>query len=428
MSCSVPAGKRVAIAGTGTRALCFAKGILHRVSEYSQLVALYDLNPQRIKGFKYLLKNESIPEYTDFEAMVKEARPTHLLVCVPDCAHPQLIEMGFSHGLEVVTEKPMAMNREGIRRILQAERKYGKKVCVTFNMRFSPYSEAIRKLMLDHPIGKITNVTAEWFLDRTHGQEYFHRWHAKMSNGGGLLVHKATHHFDLLNWFLDDEPESVYATGARKVFGDANPFFGERCSNCPHANKCWAVLKSTLEDGDLNPGSDGEIFEKLYFEAEKLDGYHRDGCCFARDIDIYDTMNAVIRYKSGVMVNYSENAYSPWQGYNVVFNGDAGRIEVGTVDASTRPGNFRGEDYIRILHGTTRQNITMEELPFREVMSPHGGGDYALYDQIFGKGGADPLGLMADSRAGAASALVGITANESIASGKVEKIGLAELF
>ncbi len=418
--------KRVVIAGSGTRALDYADGLLHRVNGYSQLVALYDKNPQRIKGFKYLVKDDSLPEYTDFAKMVEETHPTHLVVCVPDRYHPDLVELGFSHGLEVVTEKPMAMNREGIERIRRAEMKYGKAVTVTFNLRFSPYPAAIRKLLLEKPIGRIHNVNAEWFMDRTHGQEIFHRWHARMENSGGLLVNKSTHHFDLLNWFLDDEPAKVYATASRKVFGDANPFFGERCSTCPHANTCWAVMKSTLKGAVQAPGSDGEIFEKLFFESEKCDGYLRDRCCFARDIDIHDTMNVMIHYKGGTVVNYLENAYSPWQGYNIVFNGDGGRIEVGTVFSGTRPANLAREDFIRVIHGTTRQNITMEEYPFTELRTPHGGGDYALFDQLFGKGGPDPLHQQADSRAGAMSALVGITANESIASGRCEEINYPE--
>ena len=413
--------RRVVIVGTGDRALGFADGLLHRVNEYSELVGLYDINPARIEGFQYLIRAK-IPGFTDFDEMLKTVKPDTLMVCVPDRLHPEFVERGFAAGLDVVTEKPMAMSREGIERIVRAEKRFGRKVIVTFNLRFQPYSTAVKELMMKHPIGRITSVNAEWFIDRTHGQEYFHRWHAYLKNGGGLLVHKATHHFDLLNWFLDDEPESVYARGSRKVFGDANNFFGRNCRTCPHRHNCWAVMKSTLEDADLNPGGDGEIFEKLYFEAEHEDGYIRDNCCFRRDIDIYDTMNVMIHYRGGVVVNYLENAYSPWQGYNVVFNGDGGRIEIGTVSRSTRPENMKGEDVIRIIHGTTRQNITMEEIPFAEVSTPHGGGDYAMFDRIFGAGGSDPLGQMASSRAGALSALVGIAANESVVSGKVENI------
>ena len=340
---------------------------------------------------------------------------------VAEAVKAEFVEKGFAAGLDVVTEKPMAMNREGIDRIHAAELKYGKEVIVTFNMRFTPYSAAIKKLLMDNPIGRITNVNAEWYIDRTHGQEYFHRWHSDMVNGGGLLVHKGTHHFDQLNWYLNDEPVSVFAKGSRQVYGDANEFYGERYSNCPHSKSCWAVLKSTLEDADLNPGSDGDIFDKLYFNAEHLDGYKRDRCCFDRKTDIYDTMNAMITYKSGTVVNYCETAYSPWQGFHIDFNGTDGRIEVYRIFHACRPKNM-GDDFIRIIKGTTRQNITMTQTTFEEVMTPHGGGDYAMFDQIFGAGGPDPLGQVAGSRAGALSALVGITANESIASGKQEMI------
>jgi len=412
--------RRVVIAGCGTRALNFADGFLNRVSEHSELVGLYDKNSARIEGFNKLI-DRNIPGFTDWDEMLRTAKPDTLVIIVPDHLHPEFVEKGFAAGLDVVTEKPMAMNREGIERIHAAEVKYGKEVIVTFNMRFTPYSAAIKKLLMDNPIGRITNVNAEWYIDRTHGQEYFHRWHSDMKNGGGLLVHKGTHHFDQLNWYLDDEPVSVFARGSRQIYGDANDFYGERCSNCAHSQNCWAVLKSTLEDADLNPGSDGNIFNELYFKAEHLDGYKRDRCCFDRKTDIYDTMNAMITYRKGTVVNYCETAYSPWQGFHIDFNGTDGRIEVYRIFKACRPDNL-GEDFIRIIKGTTRQNITMVEKRFEEVMTPHGGGDYAMFEQLFGAGGPDPLGQVAGSRAGALSALVGITANESIASGKEEKI------
>jgi len=177
-----------------------------------------------------------------------------------------------------------------------------------------------------------------------------------------------------------------------------------------------------LADGDLNPGSDGEIFNELYFKAEHIDGYFRDQCCFNPDIDIYDTMNLMIKYKGGTVVNYQETAYAPIAGYKIVFNGTKGRVEVGTCNRGARPDNMGEEDYIRIFHGTNRKNITMEELSFVEEASPHGGGDVRLYELLLGAGGEDPLGQQAGSRAGALSALIGITGNESIVSGQVEKI------
>jgi predicted dehydrogenase len=409
--------KRVAIAGTGTRALNFARGIIDDCGEHSELVALYDLNAARMKGFCDLI-GCGIPSYTDFDAMLAECEPDTLMVCATDKAHPELIERAFANGLDAVCEKPLAISLEGLKRIRAAEKKYDRKVKVTFNMRFAPYSAKIKEILNEKPIGDIKTVSAEWFIDRTHGIEYFHRWHARMENGGGLLVHKATHNFDLLNWFLDDSPEQVFAYGSLRVYGAENsPFNGPHCRVCDHFDECWAAMNSSLQDDDLNPGGEADIFKKIYFDAENKDGYLRDQCCFAQDIDIYDTMNAVIKYGSGIQLSYALNAYSPWQGYNIIFTGTEGRMEVGTVNPSTRPENFGDGDRIRIIRGRTRSDITMEEISLEIDHSPHGGGDYRLITALFGAEFDDPLGQVAGFEAGAESALVGICANESIASG-----------
>ena len=55
-------------------------------------------------------------------------------------------------------------------------------------------------------IGEITGVDFRWYLDRVHGADYFRRWHRRKDKSGGLLVHKATHHFDLVNWWLASTP------------------------------------------------------------------------------------------------------------------------------------------------------------------------------------------------------------------------------
>ena len=57
----------------------------------------------------------------------------------------------------------------------------------------------------------------EWALDTVHGADYFRRWHRDKKNSGGLLVHKSSHHFDLVNWWIGDVPARVYARGGLQV-------------------------------------------------------------------------------------------------------------------------------------------------------------------------------------------------------------------
>ncbi len=48
-------------------------------------------------------------------------------------------------------------------------------------------------------------------LNTYHGAFCFIRWHGLGQAGGTLWVHKSTHHYDLLNWWIDSDPEEVYA-------------------------------------------------------------------------------------------------------------------------------------------------------------------------------------------------------------------------
>src|SRR5690606_3752502 len=72
----------------------------------------------------------------------------------------------------------------------------------------------------------------------------------------------------------------------------------------------------------------------MYLDAEAEDGYQRDQSVFGDGISIEDTMGVLVEYKNKAILTYSLNAYLPWEGFNVVFNGSKGRIEVKVVEQS----------------------------------------------------------------------------------------------
>ena len=137
------------------------------------------------------------------------------------------------------------------------------------------------------------------------------------------MIHKATHHFDLVNWWLGAQPEVVQAIGLRQFYtptmarrmGLASHH--DRCRTCPEKDKCTFYLDLAA---DAN-------FKSLYLDNEKHDGYFRDRCVFRPDIDIEDTMNVIVKYKMGATLSYSLNACNSWEGYTIAFNGTKGRIE-----------------------------------------------------------------------------------------------------
>jgi predicted dehydrogenase len=398
--------KRVAIVGTGVRALgMWSKDIAQHYGDKVEFVGLCDVNPGRVEYFKKAA-GFSCPTFTDFEKMMNEVKPQTLIVTTVDSTHHQFIIRGMELGADIITEKPMTTDEEKCEAIIQAEKRTGKKVTVTFNYRYSPHRAKIYELLRNGEIGELTSVDFHWYLDTSHGADYFRRWHRLKEKGGTLWVHKATHHFDLLNWWIESDPSEVYATGALQFYGKNNAFRHTNCRPCPHKAQCQFYF-------DINKR---EQLVDLYVNHEKHDGYLRDGCVWKEDINIYDKMAATIKYANGVQVSYSLTTYSPYEGYRIAFNGTKGRIdawieesnpvEKKSYDEIMLTRNFGKREFIQIPHGT----------------SGHGGGDRLLKDKIFGGIQADPLNQAASVRDGALSILVGIAARNSCETGLAVKI------
>jgi predicted dehydrogenase len=314
-----------------------------------------------------------------------------------------------------MTEKPMTIDLDRLKRIVDAQRETGKTVTVTFNYRYSPARTQLKELLMSGVIGDITAIDFRWYLDRVHGADYFRRWHRYKDKSGGLLVHKSTHHFDLLNWWAGSTPKSVSAIGKRDFYTPDMAVklglegHGERCHTCPVANRCEFHM-------DLEAD---HALKELYLDAEEDDGYWRDKCVFAEDITIEDTMQVQAQYASGASLNYTLVAYSPWEGLEVKFHGTKGELTHKHIEVH---GVFAGGNRDK----TERDNVTTElhlagKLPEKlavwEGSGSHGGADPIMLGYLFDPKNmpADRYGRASDQVAGAWSILTGIAANASIA-------------
>jgi predicted dehydrogenase len=399
--------KTYALAGCSGRAInMFAGRIQDDFSGSSKLVAMYDPNHKKFDYYNSTLK-EHVPGYTNFKKMMAEHKPDCVIVATIDSMHHKYIIEALESGADVITEKPMTIDEKKCASILQAEKKTGKKVYVTFNYRHAPYCTKIKELITDGKVGKILSIHFDWHLDTVHGASYFRRWHRRKENSGGLLVHKATHHFDIVNWFLEADPVTVHAFGDRRFYGPTRKERGTRCLTCKHKRTCefyWDIEAA------------GEKMKGLYLDAESVDGYYRDGCVFSPEIDIEDTMSVNVNYSSGALMTYSLIAHAPYEAWAMKINGSAGRLEVGTDHS----GNGLLNDFNYIYHYDRKGGKITYELP--KARGDHGGGDVRLLRMLFVGDLPDPLGHMAGSRAGAMSILTGAAANKSIKTGRKVKV------
>lgn len=402
------ARKRVAMVGTGHRGTgMWGKDIVDRYGSEIEFVGLCDKNGKRVEAGKKLIGAEC-QTFTNFDEMVTRTKPELLIVTTMDSTHHQFITKALSKGIDVITEKPMVTEAVQARAILDAERQYNRKITVAFNYRYAPKHQKIKEILKSGEIGKINSVDFAWYLDTSHGADYFRRWHRLKSGGGSLWVHKATHHFDLVNWWLDADPVEVSANGALNVYGKSGPFRHTNCRPCPHKTRCpfyWDMTK------------DARLM-KLYAECEDVDGYTRDGCVFKQDIDIYDTMSAAVKYSNGVQMAYSLDASMPIEGYRIAFNGTKGRLEV--RDYERQPWEEKQQSEIYLIKSFPRSR---ERIDMPDIKGGHSGGDDRLRDVIFKNAKVPDFLKLPDSRAGVMSCMTGIAARTSIERGRPVKIG-----
>ena len=421
------AKKRYAQVGTGGRARFFYEAVASTYKETSEMVAFCDLSQTRMNYANKLLSEKhgvkAVPtyHYTEFDKMLDETKPDYVIVTSVDRTHHYYIIRAMEKGYDVITEKPMTIDEEKAQAIIDAQKRTGRSLRVTFNYRYAPHNTKIRELIMNDAIGEVFSVHFEWLLNTQHGADYFRRWHRNKLNSGGLLVHKSTHHFDLVNFWLGDQPDKVFAYGALNFYGMKN---AERRGVTNFYYRCHGSEAAKGDPFAIDIESN-EALRELYLNAEADSGYIRDRSVFSEDISIEDTMGVLVKYKAGAIMTYSLNAYMPWEGFNVVFNGSKGRIELTVVEKSyINAGGEKGDEGAAT--GKSLRVCPMFGKPYDveivEAAGGHGGGDPVLLNDIFGVPVEDPFNRAASHVDGAMSILTGVAANKSIASEQEIKI------
>lgn len=419
--------KKFVQVGTGGRSELFYAAIATDFKETSELVAFCDLNQTRMDYANKLLTEKygysAVRTYKteEFDRMIETEKPDAVIITSMDRTHHRYIIRAMELGCDVVTEKPMTVDEKKCQEILDAVERTGRNIRVTFNYRYAPHHTKARELIEDGVIGKVCSVHFEWLLNTKHGADYFRRWHRDKRNSGGLLVHKATHHFDLVNFWIGSQPETVFAFGDLMFYGRENAEnrgvtqFYERATGNPIAKDDPFALHL----------DENENLKAMYLDAEHEDGYRRDQSVFGDGISIEDTMGVIVRYKNNAIMTYSLNAYMPWEGYRIAFNGTEGRIEMEVVEQSyVNSGGEKAEE--GALLGQKITVFPMSGAPYKvevdDGVGGHGGGDTVMLNDIFGTPVYDRFHRAANHIDGARSILTGIAANRAMRTGQPVKV------
>ncbi|MFI1097956.1 Gfo/Idh/MocA family protein [Streptomyces sp. NPDC020917] len=427
---------RAAIVGTGNRAQQFTEGLARR--EHIEVAAFCDPNRVRMAHHNRLLAAAGRPQAAvyppdRFGEMLRAERVDTVVVTTVDALHDGYIVAALRAGCRVVTEKPMTTDAERCHRILDTVGETGGDLSVAFNYRFNPVHELVHRQLREGAVGDVVSVHFEWLLDVRHGADYFRRWHREKANSGGLMVHKAGHHFDLVNWWLGSRPQRVFGLGRLAFYGREN---GERTGYRRDYERAHGSPAAADDPFALHL-AENEGLRALYLDAEQEDGYHRDRNVFGDGITIEDDMAVLVRYATGATMSYHLTAYSPWEGYRVMFNGTGGRLELEVEESLWQRPQAKVTSARGAVHGDTEMEhaggarIRVRPLwqPPYDVEIPafdhtgHGGGDArmlrALFDGETGPAGGAQTATAVD---GALALATGLAANTAFARGQAVDI------
>ncbi len=382
---------RTAVIGAGGRGKYFGRLYRKEAHPGFDLRAICDLDPDRLKEAREFF-GDGIAYRTDSAKIYADPEIDAVLVATDDRNHVEPTLAGLAAGKHVLVEKPLCQTTADAGRIIAAARKSPGIFMIGFELRECTVFQSMKRLLKEGRIGPV--LVAHSFDNVSVGGHYFfHSPHRQKAYYRSLLLQKACHSLDLLNWFVDSEPVKVYGIGGLDFYGrTADPKL--RCRDCDRADCPYRISL--------------ESFQMDYDARVRI----TDFCVWSKELNLNDNSELCISYASGAKATFHECHFTPEYSREFWLVGPKGKM-YGYYD---NPGRF----LIRIEYSHDRERRTEEFKP-PHTGGSHGGGDLRLRDEFYRRiVENDPPTEVQDSAY--YSTALAICAEESIESGRPVEI------
>lgn len=189
-------------------------------AEYAEMVAFCDLIPERAEKAAKEFGTGEAKVFTDYHELLKETLDA-VYVCTPNRSHCVITVDALNAGMNVMCEKPMALNYEQALEMIEASKKNGKILTIGYQNRYRADSQYLKKECEEGVLGDIYYAKAKAIRRRavpTWGvflNEY--------EQGGGPLIDIGTHALDLTLWTMNNyKPKFAVGTTYHKLNEDTD--------------------------------------------------------------------------------------------------------------------------------------------------------------------------------------------------------------
>jgi len=168
------------------------------IKDKANVVATADVVPESAKERAEQIGAKDF--YTNYEALLERDDIAAVDICLPHYLHAEATIKAAEKKKHVLVEKPMALNLEQGREMMQACKENNVILMVGQCLRYAPENEKCKEIIASGKLGKLFLVR-----DITEGFAGLNPFHFKKDKiGGGGLISAGIHDIDLLRWLIGE--------------------------------------------------------------------------------------------------------------------------------------------------------------------------------------------------------------------------------
>lgn len=376
---------KVIVIGAGSRGHSYTK-LMAQMPEAYQVVAVADPDKARTQRIRELCDLPEDACYGSWEEILSKGKIADLAVIATlDQMHYEPTMKAIELGYDLLLEKPVAQTAQECADIALAAEKKGVKVIVCHVLRYTPFFNRVKSLLMEDTIGRVLSMIHVEAVGNVHQSHSYVRgnWHSQEETTPMLLA-KSCHDMDIIQWLLDKPCKKIQSFGDLTYFTKENAPEGApvRCADggCPVAQTCpYNCMKLYYEDKDnswfrgaatrgLTAGTVPTDEEVLH--ALKTTDYGL--CVFHANNDVVDHQVVNMEFDGGATVSFTMNAFNKGGRYVRIF-GTKGELYANMSDEQITVYTFADKQVRQVPVSKTEQSIT----------GGHGGGDAGIVRELY---------------------------------------------
>ncbi len=264
---------KAALVGCGNVAQVHLKSIAE--NDKAELVSVCDIVKSKAdkESEKYSCRG-----YYDFDEMIEKEKIDVLHITTPHYLHPQMAIKAMKKGVNVLTEKPMAIEYSDALKMCETAEKNNVHLGVCFQNRYNSTSVFIKEKIESGEAGKLIGMRGivNWRRDK----DYFSDpWHGTLDKeGGGVVINQSIHTIDLMQWLASSDVKKVSGSVSTKRLYDTIETEDTADAYIEFENGVSALFFGSLNYVYNAPVFLEVVCENMRFVLEdELNVYYKDG-------------------------------------------------------------------------------------------------------------------------------------------------------